>query len=140
VLTEYSFFNDQEQVVKNAIIDLNDTGDYFFNQYVKNDNPNILTYMINGTRWKFYDFKRYGTVGEVGIEYLYRGVNFKGKIASARDVGNYSAGFVAGRKGISWAEARLIMNLLESFQNLGFTAEGNTKRSISRSSIWDKYV
>jgi len=63
MLTEYSFFNDQEQVVKNAVIDLNDTGDYFFNQYVKNDNPNILTYMINGTRGKFYDFKRYGTVG-----------------------------------------------------------------------------
>ncbi|RKO69135.1 hypothetical protein D7322_23150 [Sphingobacterium puteale] len=44
-------------------------------------------------------------------------------------VGNYSTGFIAGRKGISWAEARFVMNLLESYQKMGLAAEGMTTQS-----------
>ena len=63
--------------------------------------------MVNGTREKKYDFKRYdGISDEVPITYLYHGVSFLEKIASARDVENYTAGFIAGRKGISWASIR----------------------------------
>ncbi|WP_341832441.1 hypothetical protein AACH28_05405 [Sphingobacterium thalpophilum] len=60
-----------------------------------------------GQEGKKYGFKRYdGVSDELPITYLYRGVSFLGKNVSAGDVGNYSAGFIAGRKGISWASIR----------------------------------
>jgi hypothetical protein len=76
-------------------------------QYIKNEAPDILSSMVNGTRGKKYDVKRYDEVSdELPITYLYHGVSFLEKIASARDVGNYTAGFIAGRKGVSWAPIR----------------------------------
>lgn len=39
-----------------------------------------------------------GLTPEAIGQYHYRGMPFNGKIASARDIGNYRAGFVAGRK------------------------------------------
>ncbi len=72
------------------------------NCYIKNEDPNILSYMIDGTKGKKYGFKRYdGVSDELPITYLYHGISFLGKIATARDGRNYSAGFIAGRKGIS---------------------------------------
>lgn len=74
-------------------------------QYIKNEDRNILSYMM--TRGKKYGFKRYdGLSDELPITYLYHGVSFLGNIASATDVENYSTGFIAGRKGISWASIR----------------------------------
>ncbi len=41
-------------------------------------------------------------------------------IASARDIGNYAAGYVAGVHGISWESARLAFDALETMQKVGF--------------------
>jgi len=50
-------------------------------QYIKNEAPSILSSMVNGTRGKKYDFKRYdGVSDELPITYLYLGVDFLGKI------------------------------------------------------------
>lgn len=53
-------------------------------------------------------------------------MKFEGKIASARDVGNYSAGAVAGFNGKAWkGQARLAFDLLEKLQKLNpFSVEG----------------
>lgn len=37
-------------------------------------------------------------------------------IASGRDIGNVGAGFVAGSNGISWGDARLGFDALQSYQ------------------------
>ncbi|KAA0229733.1 hypothetical protein EDS67_10815 [candidate division KSB1 bacterium] len=43
---------------------------------------------------------------------------------SARDFGNIGAGIVAGRKGLSWEQARLGFDALESWQRGRITKEG----------------
>ncbi|MGJ1446191.1 DUF6443 domain-containing protein [Sphingobacterium spiritivorum] len=128
MLTEYSFFNEDGTVVKNAMIDMFDySGQIFFDRDILAGNPGLEYYMINATGGKYYDFKKQGaTLDEKRLNaiYLYRGMPFNKKVASARDIGNYAAGFVAGRKGLSWLEARIGFDALESYQNEGFKKEG----------------
>ena len=44
--------------------------------------------------------------------------------ASARDIGNVAAGFVAGFNGFTWEGARVGFDALESYQKKGFASEG----------------
>lgn len=107
-------------------IDPNDqSGRDFLNNDILKDNPNIAQYMFNATKGEKYDFKRTsGTDKPVydSQEEFYRGMpildgkNGKPIFASARDVGNIAAGLVAGRDGIGWDSARLILDGLESYQ------------------------
>jgi len=64
---------------------------------------------------------------------MYRGMPVNGvkgldcgkpTFASGRDIGNLAAGFIAGRKGLSWGEARLGFDALESRQNGRLSIEG----------------
>lgn len=47
-------------------------------------------------------------------------------MASARDVGNFGAGYIAGSNGLGWAEARLGFDALQSKQQGAFVTEGQT--------------
>ena len=51
---------------------------------------------------------------------------------SARDVGNIAAGFIAGRDGMSWFEARLGFDALESWQQGGLSSEAMPTQSAQR--------
>ncbi|QQT26616.1 hypothetical protein [Sphingobacterium spiritivorum] len=129
MLTEYSFFNEDGTVIKNAMIDMFDySGQIFFDRDILAGNSGLEYYMINATGGKYYDFKEHGATfnkkDAEGDYYLYRGMPFNKKVASARDIGNYAAGFVAGRKGLSWLEARIGFDALESYQNRSLTKEG----------------
>ncbi len=52
--------------------------------------------------------------------------------ASARDIGNYDAGYIAGRAGMNWKTARLGFDALESIQNGKLSSEGMTTQKAER--------
>lgn len=119
MLTEYSFFSDEGTVIKDATIDLSDqSGQNFFDNEIRN--IELFEYMANATGTKPLDFKHRGMsdrgldVSE--IQHHYRGMSFQNKIASARDVGNYSAGYVAGKRGFNWGASRFAFDALETSQ------------------------
>ena len=49
-------------------------------------------------------------------------------IASARDVGNYVAGYVAGKNGLSWYDTRCGFDLYQSWQSGAFVQEGESSQ------------
>ena len=115
-LTEYSFLDDNEEVVKGAIIDMNDrSGESYFNEEIAG--IALLNYIPNATPGKTLDFKRRNEKeGSNSLLYYYRAMPFKGKIASARDVGDYAAGYVAGTYGFSWPLTRMVFDVFETYQ------------------------
>ena len=80
--------------------------------------------MSNAKGGEPLDFKERVVSEEMSKEqkeqHRHRGMPFDGKIASARDIGNYAAGYVAGVHGISWESARLAFDALETMQKVGF--------------------
>ena len=102
-----------------SIIDLNDsTGELFLNDLI-NNTPSLLDYITNATNGKFYDFKAHNGAGEIlpSINH-YRGMSIGGKyIASARDIGNIGAGYIAGVKGIPYFAARFAFDLYQSYSD-----------------------
>ena len=107
-MTDYSFFSEEGNVVEGAIINPADNSGQEFLDGLKSNNPSLITYMFNAAHGKKYDFKVQGGADNKNVN---RGmpINVDGKtvFASARDVGNYAAGYVSGRKGLSWTVTRL---------------------------------
>lgn len=122
MLTEYSFHDEDGNAITGVIIDPNDnSGQDFMDNEIIEKNPNLFHYMPNALGGKKYDFKKKGIKrGEQSYnnpQYLYRGMPFNDKIASARDIGNYAAGYMAGRNGFNWIYTRSAFDMLESSQN-----------------------
>jgi hypothetical protein len=127
-LTPYSFYNSDETDPDKkwaGTIDPNDqTGNNFFKSFVKGKHT-LGEYGTNATGGKKYDFKATnGTNKRVYSENedYYRGMPFGEKAdnqtvyASARDIGNFCAGLMAGATGQSWKNSRIAFDLLESKQ------------------------
>ena len=135
-MTQRSFTNDDGSPVKDSVIDLNDkSGQEFLDDFLGNI-PFILDYMLNGTDNKKYDFKRKDKSKHKDIDdnqYSNRGmkVNIDGNeyIASARDIGNYVAGYEAGYHGLTWLEARFGFDMLETKNKGGLSIEGKQSQS-----------
>lgn len=53
-------------------------------------------------------------------------------IASARDIGNYSAGYMAGISGQSWDASRAAFDALESVQRRGFSTEAMVSQAAEK--------
>ena len=75
--------------------------------------------MFNAIDGKDYDFKRDGNPKNNDRDFHHRGSKW-GKnsdgtqvYATARDAGNYAAGYIAGLKGLSWNGARMGFDGLE---------------------------
>ena len=47
-------------------------------------------------------------------------------IASARDIGNFGAGYIAGNNGLTWGTGRFGFDTLQSWQQRAFASEGQT--------------
>ena len=119
MLTEYSFHHEDGNAVVGANIDLNDqSGQNFFNDEITN--VGLFEYMNNAKGREPLDFKTNdmpdGLTPEERGRYTYRGMSFNGKVASARDVGNYSAGYVAGKHGFGWGASRFAFDALQTKQ------------------------
>lgn len=132
-LTPYSFFSESGQAVVGAHIDFSDKSGQDFLNKITSRTPgliNLLWYMVNALGGNDYDFKRNGANDANYNNEIYhnRGmkVNVNGKdyIMSARDIGNYAAGFMAGQNGISWSSARWAFDKLESYQQGKPSTEG----------------
>lgn len=119
MLTEYSFHYEDGSAVIDAKIDLNDkSGQDFFDNKIKN--IGLMDYISNAQGGELLDFKTNdmpeGLTLEQESQYHYRGMSFNGKVASARDIGNYSAGYVAGKHGQGWGASRIAFDALETKQ------------------------
>ena len=111
-LTPYSFFSSDNKPVVGAIINPTDlSGQNFFDKEIVNGKINIFQYMKNARGGQKYDFKTRGINEYRGkftaAQYMYRGMPFRDGhghtlFASARDIGNYSAGYMAGVSGQTW--------------------------------------
>ncbi|MDE6480614.1 MAG: hypothetical protein K2L45_10120 [Muribaculaceae bacterium] len=110
--TMYSFYDSGETAgqqgnwVHGAIIDPNDLSGKEFLSGLINDNPPLIDgYAVNAGNRKQYDFKARGN--------HYRGMPLHAAkdgtriYASARDIGNIGAGYIAGANGLPWAVARI---------------------------------
>lgn len=120
--------NGQGSWVKDATIDPNDkSGENFFNNIIGNT-PSLEDYMKNATGGMPYDFK--ATNGTNQRMYkkevdFYRGMSIGSKegkrvYTSARDIGNMTAGYVAGANGMPWGASRVAFDALQSYQDRGF--------------------
>ena len=97
-----------------SVINPNDrSGLEFISELITTD-PSLFEYMLRARKNKRYDFKvTNGTNTKVADIDIYRGmpifkdVNGTVIYSSARDVGNIMAGFIAGKKGLSWGMSRL---------------------------------
>ncbi|WP_330746901.1 DUF6443 domain-containing protein [Chryseobacterium sp. CP-77] len=147
-LTPRSFMGDDNKAVEGAVISPGDlSGNNFLNDLMGPNEPNIFNYMANGKGNEKYDFKTNGPNGEVGgtdqrpegmtvTQYTYRGLLFSVNtgdktdnvtvIASARDIGNFGAGYIAGNNGLTWGTGRLGFDALQSWQQRSFATEGQT--------------
>jgi hypothetical protein len=119
-LTPYSFFGNNNQFIEGAVINLADDSGQEFLNHVINDFPNLVTYAMQALPNGSNDFKNNGyTKGMNMTKHHYRAMpinTFDGngnRIATARDIGNYAAGFVAGSNGISWENTRLVFDWLQ---------------------------
>lgn len=135
MLTEYSFHDEKGNAVVGANINLNDqSGQNFFNIEIKN--VGLFEYMGNAKGGEPLDFKTRGINerpdGMSEDQYSYRGMSFSGKVASARDIGNYAAGYVAGVHGMGWGASRVAFDALESYQKGGFATEGQPTQRAQR--------
>ena len=135
-MTMTSFYNADDEYNEwmiGAKIDLNDYSGISFINKMTSIPPPLLYYSYYAYPRRKYDFKvtngedkQYSSV----IDY-YRGMPFKNDkkggliIASARDIGNYVAGYQAGARGILWSTARIAFDALESIQNRRMKSEGS---------------
>ncbi|WP_336687738.1 RHS repeat-associated core domain-containing protein [Chryseobacterium bernardetii] len=153
-LTPRSFMGDDNKAVEGAVISPGDlSGNDFLNDLMGPNEPNIIKYMANGKGNEQYDFKTNGPDGEAGgtdkrpegmtvTQYTYRGVLFSVDtgdktdnvtvIASARDIGNFGAGYIAGNNGLNWGTARSGFDALQSVQDGKLSTEGQTTQQAQR--------
>ena len=141
-LTPYSFFSSDNKVVVGANINPNDnSGQNFFDKEIANGKIDLIQYIGNARGGQKYDFKTRGmneNRGKITVaQYMYRGMLFKDNhghtfFASARDIGNYSAGYIAGVSGQTWGASRKAFDALESLQNKAFSTEAMVSQSAER--------
>jgi len=147
-LTEYSFLDDHGNPVKGATIEpTNTSGINFLNNEIFKNTPSLTDYMSNAKGRELYDFKTRGIdlkpPSMTAAQFTYRGLPFKGVAnfakndgppiyASARDFGNLAAGYIAGINGLSWGTARAGFDALQSWQDKGFSTEGQPSQRAQR--------
>ena len=129
--TLYSFYNDDDRSkveMRNAVINPNDySGAEFLTNFMENT-PSLLNYVNNAKGTEYYDFKTTNATSQqiyCNVLDFYRGMpvgsyNKLPVFASARDVGNIAAGYMAASKGISWRNARYFgFDALQTSQKFG---------------------
>lgn len=140
-LTKYSFFGSNNKVVFGAQIDMLDkSGQNFFDKDIVKSKIDVIYYMANATGGQKYDFKTIGIKNRGNLnwtQYSYRGMplideNGNKFIASARDIGNYSAGYMAGISGQGWEASRAAFDALESVQKGGFSTEAMVSQAAEK--------
>ena len=122
--TPTSFYNSDKKDPSQrwgGIINPNDnSGKKFLNNIMGENSPNLLEYMYNAQTNHKYDFKvTNGTDSKINGINPQRGMPIStdsdGNViyASARDIGNMAAGYMAAKNGISWKAARKAFDMYQ---------------------------
>ena len=126
-----------------SIIDLNDKSAMLFIEEFLAHPPHLVEYIPNATNNQLYDFKESNgkTPGVFSGLNHYRGMSLgEGVITSARDVGNFAAGYIAGYNGIPYTISRLAYDSYQTYTDnktsidnggglVGFRIEKKSTRS-----------
>ena len=132
-LTMYSFYNsdswDAEEGMKVGWVGYIDVNSEESKNLVENfreeaQDMGLLYYMFNATDGRKYDFKRNGDKDNNDRDFHHRGSKW-GKVdtdgsqiyGSARDAGNFAAGYIAGLNGLEWNTARKGFDGLENLKS-----------------------
>ena len=145
-VSPYSFYNFDANggaawAVGSVITPNDKSGSDFLQVFYDKWQPELIDYMSNARNGRKYDFKV--TNGEdipaSGTKRdPYRGMpigkgdNGKAIYASARDIGNIAAGYVAGANGIGWISARAAFDCYQVLSNI--SAGSGLSNSIQRES------
>jgi RHS repeat-associated protein len=128
-LTSHSFVDENENAVKDAIIDLNSNEASDIVNGIYRNTPSSLKY---GANWQKYNYKG----DRNSKEDKYRGAIMpSGEIASMRDVGNYVAGYTFGNNGWPLSIARIGFERLQATNNLTDLSNIFGNGSESRNSV-----
>lgn len=130
-LTPTSFYDsdspiDSQDSAWQGVIDMNDTSGYRFSVSV--EKKDLFSYIKNARKGEKYDFK------SEDKDHPYRGMKFETEtgtvvITSARDIGNYYAGFISARRKIPYSIARLAFDSYQSIQSRGIEEEGESTQN-----------
>jgi RHS repeat-associated protein len=130
-VTTHSFFGENGQAVKGAVIDPNSTeGQDFIDQEIIAGDPNLVEYALNAGNGDDFDLKdrkikEAVAEGKTPDQHRYRGsVTSDGKFGSARDFGNIGAGIVASRNKLNWRGTRLAFDAYQSYKSGELKTEG----------------
>jgi hypothetical protein len=121
--TPHSFLDDTGKPVVGAVLDpKSDEGLQFLSKLFF-ENPIFIYYAWYARNNKKYDIKARGIENvpqEDQLRYMYRGSkDANGYWGSARDYGNFGAGMVAGRNGLSWKATRLGLDAYQGYKTSG---------------------
>ena len=156
-LTMNSFYNEDKgsegwygTINLNAKDEKADDGLRFLRDEIIDSKIGVLEYISKAKGKEELDFKHRGFEdGMNKLEHYYRGYSIGSKvipisgipgitavelplIASARDIGNFAAGYVAGYAGVSWASAQIAFDILESYQKGSPSTEQKGTRDAQR--------
>ncbi|SDN36608.1 hypothetical protein SAMN05421820_107193 [Pedobacter steynii] len=134
--TPNSFLDEKGNAVVGAVLDPKSNEGQAFVDKLQKDDPWLLTYMVNATNGEKYDVKDKGIderkSDQNELQHRYRGSKDKnGEWGSARDYGNFGAGMVAGRKGLSWDAARVGFDTFQGIKSKGLFGPFGNPRIVS---------
>ena len=115
-----SFYNSDKNLWGGIINPHDESGIRFLNYITGEKGPSLFDYMYNARTGEKYDFKvTNGTDSKIDNVDIYRGMPIStssknvATYASARDVGNMAAGYMAAKNGISWKAARFAFDFYQ---------------------------
>lgn len=117
-----------------SLIDSKDMSGKEFLSGLVTTTPNLVEYMQNATNGGKFDFKETNGVSGQSKGKHYRGMTIGETgdglpiFASARDIGNIGAGYVAAVNGMSWKSACIGFDTFQSYVSGGPTREGQSTR------------
>jgi len=135
-LTDYSFADKYGNIVTGVTIDLNDSsGQDFWDAFISNP-PSLYDYVFDeehgGQNGGDYDFKT------KGHNSIYDGMpidfGFGCYITTARDIGNFTAGYMAGSNGIPYNYARAAFDAYQFMHDFHF--EPSVSRLAQNMGYW----
>lgn len=136
-LSDYSFANEYGNIVTDVIIDLNDSsGQDFWDNFIS-DPPSLYTYVFDeengGQNGGYYDFKA-KDIHNSAYDGMPINFGFGDYITTARDIGNFAAGYMAGSNGIPYNYTRAAFDLYQFKQNFRF--EPSVSRLAQNMGYW----
>ena len=149
-VSPYSFYNFDAKnggawAVGSVINTEDNSGSSFLQMFYDKWQPELIDYMTNARNGHKYDFKvsngeSTSILGSKPDPYrgmpIGKGSDEKNIYASARDIGNIAAGYVAGANGIGWISARAAFDGYQILSNiLNSSISDNIKTGFRRESL-----